>query len=36
LVRGPRIFSMLWVTQVLIRPKQAVLSATTGEIRTGL
>jgi exopolysaccharide biosynthesis WecB/TagA/CpsF family protein len=37
LVRGPRIFSLLWMTQVLIRPKQGVLSvatSTTGEIRT--
>lgn len=36
LVRGPRIFSMLWVTQVLIRPKpgMTVATSTTGEIRT--
>jgi exopolysaccharide biosynthesis WecB/TagA/CpsF family protein len=37
LVRGPRIFSMLWMTQVLVRPRQGVLSvaaSTTGEITT--
>ena len=37
LVRGPRIFSMLWMTQVLIRPRASMLvaaSSSTGEIRT--
>jgi exopolysaccharide biosynthesis WecB/TagA/CpsF family protein len=37
LVRGPRIFSMLWMNQVLIRPRSRLMAAavsTTGEIRT--